>query len=137
MGVVPPVTTHQVFDSTVRALKWLPPSLPVEAKDSVLVKKLLAGEGDWECVKEILGWVIYTKTGTVALPERKIQELWDLLYIPTTQRRMGRKNLERLVGKLHTMHLAVPRAVAHIYHIQRALAQAGADRAWLSPYFRR
>ena len=39
---------HRVFDSTVRALKWLFFSLPGEAKDSVSVKKLLAGEGDWE-----------------------------------------------------------------------------------------
>ena len=46
---------HQVFDSTVRALKWLSPSLPGEAKDSVSVKKLYAGEGHWECVKEFLG----------------------------------------------------------------------------------
>ena len=46
---------------------------------------------------------------------------------------MGRKELERLVGKLRSVHLAVPGAVAHLYHIQRALAQAGTDRAWLSP----
>ena len=35
----------------------------------------LAGEGYWECVKEVLGWIIDTKAGTVALPERKLQEL--------------------------------------------------------------
>ena len=46
---------HRVFDSTVRALKWLFPSIPGEAKDLVSVKKLFAGEGDWECVKEVLG----------------------------------------------------------------------------------
>ena len=50
---------------------------------------------------------------------------------------MGRKDLERLVGKLLYMHLAVPGAVAHLYHIQRALAEAGEDRAWLSPDFHR
>ena len=50
---------------------------------------------------------------------------------------MGRKELERLVGKLRFMHLAVPGAVAHLYHIQRALFQAGTDRAWLSPDFHR
>ena len=38
-----------------------PPLLPGEAKDSVLVKKLLAGEGDWKCVKEVLGWIIDTE----------------------------------------------------------------------------
>ena len=64
---------HRVFDSAFHALKWTPPSLLGEAKDSELVKKLLAGEGYWECVKEVLGWIIETEAGTVALPECKLQ----------------------------------------------------------------
>ena len=48
---------------------------------------------------------------------------------------MGSKDLGRLVGNLQSMHLAVPVTVAHLYHIQRELAQAGADKAWLSPDF--
>ena len=50
---------------------------------------------------------------------------------------MGIKELECLVGKLRYMHLAVSGAVAHLYHLQRALAQAGADRAWMYPEFHR
>ena len=50
---------------------------------------------------------------------------------------MGQKDLERLVGKLRSMHLAVPGAVSYLYHIQRVLSQAGTDRAWLSPAFYR
>ena len=38
---------------------------------------------------------------------------------------MGQKDLELLVGKLRSMHLAVPGTVAHLYHIQRDLAQGG------------
>ena len=41
---------------------------------------------------------------------------------------MGRKELERMVGKLRSVHHAVPGAVAHLYHIHRALAQAEMDR---------
>ena len=82
-------------------------------------------------------WIIDTEAGKVALPERKLQELRDLLGTPISQRRMGWKELERLVGKLCSMHLAVPGVVAHIYHIQSALSQAGMDRAWLSPAFHR
>ena len=59
---------HQVFNSTVRALKWIFPLLTGESKDSVLVKKLLAGEGDWEGVKDVLRWIIDTGSGEVALP---------------------------------------------------------------------
>ena len=36
---------HRVFDGTVRALKWLFPSSPMDSKDLVSIKKLLAGEG--------------------------------------------------------------------------------------------
>ena len=49
--------------------------------------------------------------------------------IPSTQHMMDRKDLERLVGKLRSMHLAVPGAVAHLFHIQRALNQGGVDQA--------
>ena len=35
------------------------------------------------------------------------------------------------------MHLVVLGMVTHLYHIQRALAQVGADRAWLSLDFNR
>ena len=63
-----PDRQHRVFDGTVRALKWLFPSLPGELKDSVSVKKLVAGEGDWTCVKEVLGLIPDTEAGTVTLP---------------------------------------------------------------------
>ena len=33
------------------------------------------------------------------------------------------------------MHLAVTVAAAHLYHIQRALSEAGMNMDWLSPYF--
>ena len=57
--------------------------------------------------------------------------------IPPIKRRMGRKDLERLVGKLCSMHLAVTGAVAHLFHIQWALNQGGVDRSWLLPDFHR
>ena len=65
-----------------------------------MVKNILVREGDWECVKEVIWCIIDTKAGTIALPERKLQELQDLLDIPTTQQRMESKDLESLVGKL-------------------------------------
>ena len=79
--------------------------------------------------KEVLGWILNTEAVTVTLPERKLEELLTLVDIPATQRRMGRKDLERLVGKHRYMHLAVPGAVALLFHIQRTLNQGGVDRA--------
>ena len=98
-------------------------------------KNLLAGEGEWTCVKEVLGWILDTEAEAVNLPDGNIEDLLTLVDISSTQRRMVRKYLEHLVGKLRSMHLAVPGAVAHLSHIQRALNQGGVDRAWLSPAF--
>ena len=50
-----PDLQRRVFDGTVRALKWLFPSFPGELKDLVSMKKLVAVEGGWTCVKEVLG----------------------------------------------------------------------------------
>ena len=99
---------HRFFDGTSRALKWLFPSLPGELKDLVSLKKLVAGEGDWTCVKDVLGWILDTEAGKVTLPERNLEELLTLVDIPANQRKMGQKDLERLVQKLRSMHLTVP-----------------------------
>ena len=53
-------------------------------------------------MKEVVGWIINIEAGTVALPERKLQYLINLLAIPATQRCIGRKDMERLVGKLRS-----------------------------------
>ena len=91
----------------------------------------MAGKGYWTYKKEVLGWQIDTEAGMVALPDQKHLELLQLLAILATHRRFLWKELERLVGKLRSIHLTVPGAVAHIYHIQRALTQGGKYRAWL------
>ena len=64
------------------------------------VKKLVTGEEERTCFKGFLGWILYTEAETVTLPERKIKELLTLVDIPATQRRMARKDMERLVGKI-------------------------------------
>ena len=127
---------HQVFDGTVRALKWLFLSLPGELKDSVNLKNLVAKKGDWTCVKEVLWWILDIEAEAVTLLERNFEELPTAVDIPTTQGRMVRRELEHLVGKLCSMYRAVPGAVTHLFHIQRALHQGGVG-AWISPAFHR
>ena len=132
-----PDCQHQVLDGAVRALKRLLLSLPGELKDSVSVKKLVAGEGGWNCVKEFLMWILDMESGTVTISEKNLKDLLTLADIPANQRRMGRKDLERLVAKLRSMHLAVPGVMANLFHIQHALNQGGVDRAWICPAFHR
>ena len=80
---------HRVFDGTVRALKWLLPSFLGELKYLVSMKKIVMGEKGWTCVKEVMGWILDMEAGTVTLPDRKLEELLNLVDIPTTQCRMG------------------------------------------------
>ena len=86
-----PELQRQVFDGNVRALKWIFLLLSVEAKGSVSAKKLRAREGGYTYVKEVLRWTINTESVMVTLPERKLQELDQLLAIPLTQQHIGRK----------------------------------------------
>ena len=92
-----PDCQHRVFDSTVCAFKWIFQSLPGELKESVIVKEIVAREGGWTCVKEVLGWILDIEAGTFTLLERNLEELLTLVGIPATKRRMGRKDLEHLV----------------------------------------
>ena len=124
---------HPVFDGTVCALKWIFSSLPGESKESASAKKLLAGEGDWNCVKKSLGWTVDREAGTVSLPERKLLELLTLMDFPATQLHMDRKGIERLLGKLHSIHLTVPGAVAHLYQNRRDMSKG----VWTGPGCRR
>ena len=55
-----------------------------ESKDSARFKNPLAGEGDCTYIKEVLGWTVDTEEGTVAILERKFQELLTLIDIPAT-----------------------------------------------------
>ena len=62
---------------------------------------------------------------TVALQERKLQDLLTCMDLTASQRHITRKYMEFLIGKLHSVHLIVPGAVAHIYHIHLDLTQVG------------
>ena len=48
-------------------------------------------------------WTVDTEEVTVALPDRKIQYLLNLLDIPAMQRRIGHRELEHLMVKLRSM----------------------------------
>ena len=68
----------------------------MDLKDLVSVKKLLAGEGVWTCVKVVLGWILDTYSGTLTLLDRNLEDLLTLVDIPATLRRIVQKYLEGL-----------------------------------------
>ena len=89
-------------------------------------------------VKDILEWVSENHWVTLALSSKKRLYILFLIVIPTTQCRISFKNLERLIGKLHSMHLAVPGVIGHFYAMQVALTHNRAAKnatANLSTWF--
>ena len=45
----------QVFDSTIRSIKWIFPYFTNKSKDTVSTKKIMVEEGVLTCFKEVLG----------------------------------------------------------------------------------
>ena len=125
---------------TLQYLKEIFPSIPSEFKDSVSLEKLLQGDGDWYHIKEILGWIINMQDDTLRLHTKHLAELNILLAIPPSQRCMSTKKLDLLIGKLRSMHLAIPDDVGNFYHLQMALTaahHASRATAYLSKDFHR
>ena len=58
------------------------------------------------------------------LPGKRIADLRSQLYIPATQQKIRRKKLEILIGKLRSMHLAVPSAIGYFSYLRQALTKA-------------
>ena len=88
--------------------------------------------------KEIIGWILNPEKGTFQLPSCRLEELKSLLPISPSQRRLPVSKLRSLIGKLGSMHPAVPGAIGHFFFIQEALTKAGTDsKAYLSKAFHR
>ena len=105
-------------------LKSVYPTVEGELENSISLKKAQTEDENWSVSEEILGWIINTASGTITLSPKRITDLTILLGIYPAHHRMFRKKLERLIGKLHSMYLAIPGAIGHFYHIQMALAKA-------------
>ena len=59
----------------ILALNDVYPSLSVESKDSVSLKKALAGDGDWDQIKEILGWIVNNRHSILNLSKKRMTDL--------------------------------------------------------------
>ena len=88
-------------------LKSMHFSSPGEMKDSISLKKAAVWDGDWSVSNEIPGWIINTSTRTLLLSPKRITDLNQLMDMPPSQRWTSCKKLERVIGKLRSMHLAI------------------------------
>ena len=69
----------------IQEIKRIFPSLPSELKDSVSLKKVLAGNGNWSYLKELQSWVVNTVDSTLRLSAMRRAELFSLMDMTQTQ----------------------------------------------------
>ena len=74
--------------------------------------------------KEILGWILNYQASTFQLPPCRLVAIKAFPGLPPTRRHIAVPKLCWLVGKMRSMHLAVPGAIGHFYYIQEALTKA-------------
>ena len=88
-------------------------------KDPNSVKKLRKGDGALVTVKVALGWLINTVAGTIKLPSHRLERLLELLdAFPRSRRSCPKRELQRLLGELRSMILAIPGGVGCLSWIQ-------------------
>ena len=68
--------------------------------------------------------MVNTEDGTLRFSPKRKAELETLIDIPPLQSRIATKKLKRLIGKIRSMHLAIPGAVGHFYNLHRSLTAA-------------
>ena len=127
---------ERVTELLLRAIIEMFLSVPEEFKDSISLQKAFQGNRYWLPVKEIFECILDTKQGTLQLPENRRLELQELLNISSSQRRISVDKLQRLIGKLCSLHIVVPGAIGQFYHLQTALTRSGMIRqAYISKGF--
>ena len=130
-----PERQHQVFDDTGYALKWLLPLPLGDSKDSMSVQNFWKEKANEPTSSKSWGGILTRRRKQSPSHSAIFDNYWPwrTYRLQNTIWDRGRKELERLVGKLCSMHLAVPRVVVHIYQIQRYIDQGEVEQSWLSP----
>ncbi len=76
--------------------------------DSVSVKKILKGEGQWDTEQEILGWIMDGVNYTIRLSDDKMNKMLELLTKFSKLRQIPLNDFQKLTGKLQHASLAMP-----------------------------
>ena len=85
-------------------------------------KKLLQGDAFWSTQKIILGWFIDTLAMTITLPQHRQDRLLELLQSTIQRKSMDKIGLQKLLGELRSMALALPGSHGCFSFLQDALS---------------
>ena len=79
-----------------------------DGPDPIAEKKLNKGEGQWDYVKEILGWVFDGQNYTIYLPTEKVKKLRNLIKAVIKKPSTTLKEYQRIAGKLNHASIGIP-----------------------------
>jgi hypothetical protein len=111
---------HQIFPP--------PTATGHEGEDPISHKKLITdGEGIWDTVKEILGWVFDGLARTMQLPTKKILSIRETIKTALRTNHIETKAFESLIGKCQHACLGIPGGRSLLPPLYRALKAAQAQ----------
>jgi hypothetical protein len=111
------------------------PDDKASCKQIISATKLEVGDGAWSTEKVILGWLLNTALGTLALPKHKADRLQLLLHHFATLHCTSRTKWCSLLGELCHMSVALQGARYLFSVLQSVLSQQPtASRLCLSPF---
>jgi hypothetical protein len=80
-----------------------------DGEDPISLKKLVTeGEGIWDTVKEILGWIFNGIERTIQLPPKKVTSLRETIKTALCSGHIEFKAFESLIGKCQHACLGIP-----------------------------
>ena len=101
------------------------------------VKKLRKGDGSWETIKEVLGWIIDTENKTISLPPHKAARLLQLFEELRDKKRVSVKHWRKFLGELRSMVLAIPGGKGLFSALQLGLTHSDRNRVRITVHMRR
>jgi hypothetical protein len=124
-----------LFESIDAIFRPLDPRDPNIRQEPISVKKLLKGDGSWQTLKTLLGWVIDTILHTLQLPRHRLLRLVALLAeLPRSKTRIATKRWQQILGELRSMVLAVPGLRGLFSLLQESLRHDDRKRIRLTPH---
>ncbi len=103
-----------------------PPNDTDDNEDPTSLKKLLKGDGAWDVVKEILGWVFDGDAKTIELAPEKVTERLAIVEECLTAARTGRAipmaKFQKVVGKLRDTAIGIPAGLGLMSPLNAALS---------------
>jgi hypothetical protein len=98
--------------------------------------KMLKGDASWATRKIILGWLIDTALGIIALPYHRYVRLLQIFDELRDRKRVGVKQWHKVLGELRSMVLAIPGSKGLFSLLQTGFRYTEKNRIRITPAIR-